>query len=118
MIVGDVTNIYWVEQGQEPIPGQTGQRDVLFQFHKMERVNFQGDGRFALWKTGLDVWLRLSLALDRTAMRRDWTIKEMSLVDGINDALDGFFPMDTDNNGLTLEGFVPAENSEPKRNAA
>jgi hypothetical protein len=115
-VVGDVSNIYWIRDGEQPKPGITGQRDILFAFHGSMPVNFQGDGRNTLSLTGMDVWLRMTLAADRPATRKDWTILETNLVDGVSDALNGFFPVDGRNNALTCEGFVPVDNSEPRKN--
>lgn len=105
-IAGDISNIYWVEVGQEPDPAQTGQRDILLQMLGDVPINVQGDGRRTLNASGLTIYLRTTLASDRRGTRRDWMIAHRSLVDALMSAMMGFFPVDVNNNALTNEGFV------------
>ena len=51
-IAGDISNIYWVEEDNEPPPAETGQRDILLAMLGDTPVNVQGDMRFTLVKSG------------------------------------------------------------------
>lgn len=117
-VCADLSNIYWVMAGEAPPqPGTTGQRDVLL----VERTeatdgSVQGGGRIGAWMhTGLDVYLRSSYAADRVNTRKQWLITHADLVDGIKDALMGFFPEDANHNALTIEGFILDTNAAPVR---
>lgn len=115
-VVHDLTNIYWIFPEEEPIPSQTGQRDVLLALHPDKLVNIEGDGRFAKILSGFDVYLRSSNASDRRSTKRDWMIAHRTLIDALNDALMGFFPEDDGGDALTIEGLVLDTNATPAKN--
>ena len=116
-VAGDISNIYWIEQGEEPPPGQTGQRDILLAQRPDETAgtSIVGAGRFTEVYAGLDVYLRSTLALDRRSTRRDWFIAHRALINGVMNALMGFFPEDAASNALTIEGFILDRNAAPVR---
>lgn len=109
-VCGDISNIYWLMSGDTPVkPGTTGQRDVLLvERNDDTRGNFRGGGRIGtMLYSGLDVYLRSSYAVDRMRTRKQWLIAHATLIDGLKDALYGFFPTDSAGNALTVEGFIP-----------
>jgi len=115
-VVGDISNIYWVFSNEEPAPGTTGQRDILLieRTDNFEDGMIQGQGRFGWIYSGLDINLRSSYAADKRATKKDWMIRQADLVDGLRDALMGFFPVDSGNNAYTIEGFVIDQHAEPQ----
>lgn len=115
-VCGDVSNIYWVFEGEEPPPGTTGQRDVLLIQRKDLTENVQGDGRFCMIASGMDINLRTTRALDRRGTQQDWMTNQGTLINGLMDAMMGYFPVDTDQNAYTIEGFVMDFNAEPVKN--
>ena len=118
--VGDISNIYWVEEGSTPPPGITGQRDIILyqvddDFEGSESSTVVGSGRGAAIKAGLRIAVRNTLALDRTATRKDWFIANDKLVTSLLDTLMEFFPVDANQNALTIEGFVPTNVTAPSK---
>lgn len=118
--VGDLSNIYWIEDGQMPPPGITGQRDVILtelddDFAGSQSSTVVGSGRGCAIKSGLRVALRTSLALDRHSTRRQWAIEHQPLINAITNTLTIFFPVDVDGNALTIEGFCPIVNKGSDR---
>lgn len=116
-VCGSISNIYWVFTGQEPVPGTTGQRDLLL----IERPDdtdgtVVGAGRFAWISSGLDINLRTTRAVDRRATEKQWMINQALLVNGLMDAMMGFFPVDANQNAYTIEGFVLDANAAPVPN--
>jgi hypothetical protein len=111
-IVGDISNVYWVEVGDEPPPAQTGQRDILLAMLPDVPTNVQGAMRFTEIKSGLTIYLRSTLAADRRGTKRDWMIAHRLLVDAMMDAMMDFFPVDANENALTIEGFVIGDEGE------
>lgn len=119
-VVGDISNVYWVFKGEEPPPGETGQRDILLAEHGDEFTNIQGAGRLTEIKSGLDIYLRMTLASDRKGTHKQYMIKQRQLVNALMDAMMGFFPVDEEDNALTIEGFClggamnAAGNNDPR----
>lgn len=117
---GDITNIYWVEEGQLPPPVQTGQRDILLyelpdDFEGSESSTVVGSGRGAAIRSGLNVAIRTSRALDNSGTRKQWFINHRPMINSLLDALMDFFPEDGQHNALTVEGFVATKNTTPER---
>jgi len=112
-VCGDISNVYWVFKGDEPPPGTTGQRDVLLIERDDVPNNIQGDGRFCQIESGMDINLRTSKALDRRGTQMVWLTDQANLVNGLMDAMMGFFPIDADQNAYTIEGFVLDTNASP-----
>lgn len=117
-VVGDISNIYWVLPGEEPPPGRTGQRDVLLVFLPDFAENVEGDGIFARLRSGMDLNLRSTLALDRAGTKKDFQIAHRLLVNGLLDAMFDFFPVDGSGNALTIYGFVLDTNTSPRKSDA
>jgi len=115
-VCGDISNIYWVDQRSVPEPVTTGKRDVLLEFMDDQAVNVEGDGRFAKLRSGMRLWLRTSLASDRRGTRKDWFTDNRTKVNGLLDAMMGFFPVDAQQNALTIDGFVITQNDAPLSN--
>lgn len=116
---GNISNIYWIFDGDEPPPAQTGQRDFLLSERTDDtRGNVQGAGRFTWIYSGLDIYLRSSYAVDMRGTRKQWLIDNRAKVEGVMDALMGFFPVDSNQNGLTIEGFVLDTNAKPVKNGS
>lgn len=114
-VAGDISNIYWIFPEEEPDPGTTGQRDLIFAIHEDEPINREGDGRFAKYKSGFDVYLRTSLVSDRPKTKRDWLLNHRPQVNAMIDSLDGFFPQDMNGNAYTIEGLVLKKNAKPEK---
>ncbi len=120
VVCGSVSNIYWVFKGEEPAPGTTGQRDIILSEHGDTFTNIQGAGRLTEIRSGIDIYLRMTQVLDPRSTRRQWMIDNRVLMNGLMDAMMGFFPVDANNNALTIEGFVlggpmdAAGNDDPK----
>lgn len=112
-VCGDISNIYWVEDGEQPTPGRTGQRDVLLIERPDIAENIIGDGRFAMMSSGMDLALRSTVALDPSGNKKTFLIAHRLLIDALLDAMMGFFPVDDDNNALTIEGFILDGNAAP-----
>jgi hypothetical protein len=117
-VAGDISNIYWIFPEEEPPPGTTGQRDILFAVHPDKATNVQGAGRFTELASGFDVYLRSTLAADRRGTRRDFMIAHRLLIDALMDSIMGFFPVDGSSNALTIEGLVINENARPSKTRA
>lgn len=112
----DLSNIYWVFRGQEPVPGTTGQQDVLLIEHPDDtQENPVGAGRLTWIASGLDVNLRSTLASDPRSTYKAFKTAHRLLVDGLLDALMGFFPQDGQQNALTIYGLVPTTNTAPDK---
>jgi hypothetical protein len=114
-VVGDISNIYWIFPEEEPKPGATGQRDLLFAIHEEKPVNVEGDGVYSLISSGFDVYLRSTLAADRLGTRRDFMIAHRAIVEGVMNALMDFFPEDVSRNALTNYGIVLDSNAKPTK---
>ncbi len=105
-VIGSIQNVFWVFQGEEPPPGQIGQRDILLAEREDVTTNVQGAGRFTEIYSGLSIHLRSSQASDYRGTKKDWMIAHRRLVNALMDSMMDFFPVDADNNALTIEGFV------------
>ncbi len=118
--IGDLSNVYWVTEGEEPPPGRTGQRDVLLyqmddDFEGSESSTVVGSGRGAAIRSGMRVAVRTSLASDSGGTRKDWFIAHEPFITGLTDTLMVFFPEDVDGNALTIEGFIPTRTNSPDK---
>ncbi len=118
--IGDLSNVYWVSDGEEPPPGRTGQRDVLLyqmddSFDGSESSTVVGSGRGAAILSGMRIAVRTSLAADRGGTRKDWFIDHEPFVTSLINTLMVFFPEDVNGNALTIEGFVPTRNTTPDK---
>lgn len=113
---GDISNIYWVEPGEEPDPGQTGERDIiLVELEDDTSGTVVGAGRFATIDSGLEIYLRSQRVTDKRSTRRSWFIAHRNLINGLLDAMMGFFPEDQFGNALTVQGLVLEGNTTPRR---
>ncbi len=107
--------------GNEPPPGQTGQRDVILSemdddFAGSQSSTVVGSGKGCAIKSGLRVGLRTSLASDPVGTRRQWAIVHQPLITALMDTLTEFFPVDADENAMTIEGFIPTVAKASDRN--
>jgi len=114
-VIGDISNVYWVYKGQQPPPGRTGQRDILLIALEEKMVNVQGDGRFCMVYSGIDINLRTTTELDRGGTEKQWMIRQWSMVNALMDAMMDFFPVDSDENAYTVESFVLDTNADPEK---
>lgn len=116
-IIGDISNIYWIMDGEEVMP-VTGQRDILIAEHAddMMGTSIVGASIFTEIDTAVDVYLRSTYEADRVSTRRDFLIAHRLIVDQILDALMGFFPEDASENALTIYGLRLRANATPMRN--
>jgi hypothetical protein len=113
-IVNDISNVYWTLPGRgDPVPGKTGQRDIILDQHPSTPLNVEGDGRFARESSGISVYLRTTLASDRPGTLKDWQIQDAALLDAMKNALYDFLPMDAMSNMLTIFGLVCDNNAAP-----
>ncbi len=116
-LAGDISNIYWIEQGDEPLPNTTGQRDILIAQHLDDTMNTSiiGASIFTEIDSAIDVYLRTTYESDRVSTRRDFLIAHRLIVDQMMDALMGFFPEDANGNALTIYGLRFRQNATPTR---
>ena len=110
--VGDASNIDWVIDGYEPMPGQTGLRDIMLLGRELtEKKGWAtGGGRLARCVDGLvHVILRTTNVSDRAATKKDWIREHDAKRALIFDALDGRTPDDSGDwqsgNMLTVSGL-------------
>jgi hypothetical protein len=115
--LGDPSNAYCILD-EEPPPGRTGQRDVLIASLPDKAETIQGTGRDCRIYSGLQIFLRSQLALDPAGTRLQWLLGNRTMVNGIMDALMGFFPVDSGQNAYTIEGFVLDANERPAKSRA